>query len=156
MLSFFNNVYFLKETTSLNSYDRVKNLFIFACSFLECRVFSYKALNFSRWVLKSDATCSSSKKLQFWCNSRAANTSDRAGLWEGPGSYIDITFLGTPYFSATFDGFVPESTSVISLNCSVRDNLFLFTVAILSHHKWHINKRSWIKMFRIRNKHSNS
>ena len=48
-----------------------------------------------------------------------------------PGSrHADIVFLGTPYFSATFDGFIPDSTSVIPLYFSESDNLFLFKLAI--------------------------
>ena len=70
-------------------------------------------------------------------------------------SHVDIVFLGTPYFSvsATFDGFIPDSTSVIVLKFSVRINLFLFTVGILSYHKlvsYHkSNKRSCIKCFKF-------
>ena len=115
---------------------------IYLCLFQSWNLEFSHTLNFSRWLLKLDATCSSSKKLQFfWSDSKAANTSDRAGLW-GCNSHVDIVFLVTSYFSATFDGFILDSTSVISLNFSVRDNLFLFTVAILSHKS---NKRSWIK-----------
>ena len=48
-----------------------------------------------------------------------------------PGSsHVDIVFLGKPYFSATFDGFVPYSTSVIALYFSESDNLFLFKLTI--------------------------
>ena len=48
-----------------------------------------------------------------------------------PGSsHLRIAFLGTPYFLATFDGFVPDSTLVICLYFSESDNLFLFQLAI--------------------------
>ena len=51
-----------------------------------------------------------------------------------PGSsHDDIVFLRTPYFLATFNGFVPNYASVFALYFSESDNLVLFKVVIFQN-----------------------
>ena len=51
-----------------------------------------------------------------------------------PGSsHVDIVFLRTPYFLATFSGFVPNYASVFALYFSESDNLVLFKVVIFQN-----------------------
>ena len=45
-------------------------------------------------------------------------------------NHVDIVFLGTLYFSVTFEGFVSNPASVIALCFSESDNLFLCKLAI--------------------------